>query len=317
MRITRLAPAVLVILLLAGCGRTPESPAEDANGTLETPTGPTATVEAAAESSPAADAPGDATISPNEGLPVEDLTDKAKAGPNPTRADLLALAHSATGIADDFYVWQLYRQGTSAVGDLQGSRSGKRTLVAFELTDGEWKAVYEHTFIDASRAALREAVPGVTAELADGLEFVVPVPTDFYSEVDLVRLYRAESGGYTDEQVLSTLTYAPTRMPEGFAMRDRDFSGGTSYVEYAKGESVLIYYPLAIWDYQESDSPDKDYTNLRFGDRTATMDRSYGAGREGVGPELISDRGGYQVISATNVSPGMVAAVAESMVRVK
>lgn len=252
----------------------------------------------------------------NEGLPIQDIGDKVVAGDSPDRVALLTAAHSATGITEDFYVWQLYVQGSSAVGDLQGSTSGNRLLVSFENDGSGWKAAYQKKFIDASEAELLTSSPLVTDELAQRVDFVVPVAIDdFYLSKRARLIANAREMGET------TAMYAPTRLPEGYTPNsetiDYDYLVEDSVfkVEYRSGSSRLVYYPWLYGDYGE-EWPDATFGNLRFGDQVAIMDSSFyfydGYTTEGQGPHLLT---GFQAVCGLEISPGMVAAVAESMVK--
>lgn len=253
----------------------------------------------------------------NAGLPVQDISDKVAAGDSPDRKALLAVAHAATGIPDSepFYVWQLYAQGSSAVGDLQGSTSGNRLLVAFENDGSGWKAVYQKKFIDASEAELVASCPMVTDELAQRVDFVVPIEIDdFYvQERGILESASAQMDSYNPGSM-----YAPTRLPEDFAVvGTRSISEGASSVEYARGDARLTYFAWMSGDYGDQPTPDDIYTSLRFGDLPASMDSAFYYRTDGPeqGPFLTAR--GHHVVCAVGIMPGMVAAVAESMVRVK
>lgn len=294
----------IVTLLVPACSRNAEP---DAAGD------PAAWPPASAEPTVPAD-PQAGPASPNEGLPIVDLANKTAAGDDADREALLSVAHSATGIAEDFYVWQLLVQGTSAVGDLQGSASGERKLVAFERDGYAWRATYQVRFLDASEAALREASALVTAELAERVEFVVPVDVDPYFErVAAALVTGGRANGIADMGV-----YAPTRLPEGFALSGTEGAEGAfSAARYSAGDKALEYTIITGSDYGEV-TPRATYTRLRFGDLRAEMDASFRFSEwVGEGVHLHTFERGEHYLSARGVSPGMVAAVAESMVRVR
>jgi hypothetical protein len=261
-------------------------------------------------------AKGDPSLA-NEGLPIEDLADKAKSSSQQDRTAIIETAHSATGIADLFYVWQLVKQGDTAVADVQGSKSAKRVLVALQRKSGEWTAVYQVRYLDASRDALLKAAPSTTDALAARVEFVVPVPVnEFYvRNRSLVTDFAADAEMPDGLMVMR----APTRLPEGFVMGTpvADQDGGGIRAEYSNGARRLTYFPLTIGDFAEDDSPSYTYTALRFGGLEASMDRSfhYPFSSTETGPYL-SAASGFQALSGLGVSPGQIAAVAESMVSV-
>ena len=280
-----------------------------------------ATATAGAESDPTA---------VNEGLPIQDISLQTVAAEDPNGKALLSVAHAATGIPDDepFYVWQLYVQGNSAVGDLQGSTSGRRLLVAFEHDGTAWNAVYQKKFIDASEAELQAACPSVTDELAQRVDFVVPVPV-----IDRYLWYRdevAQLADYVAGAGAEVVMYAPTRLPEGFTLDSWDpsqLNNDAIYpyfrVNYLRGEDQLVLTPFVVdevgGEYLEFDW-DSDYENLIFGPQTAVMDSDCvqgefpGPGWDEQGPRGPVLMSAYSYVQGTDVSPGMVAAVAESMV---
>jgi hypothetical protein len=244
-------------------------------------------------------------------VPIADLADKTTAGDNPDRAAILEVAHAQTGIADDFYVWQLYVQGNTAVCDVQGSTSARRMLIALARDGGGWKAVYQVGFLDASEAALLKAAPSVTAELAERVDFVVPVEVDpFFGSGADVLVSTGRSAGVSEMAV-----YAPTRLPEGLTLAGTDNHEYSASAHYASGARRLSYIIIVASDYGEQ-GPDVIYSNLRFGDIAAFMDNSFNW-EGGSGPHLMSGTRGEHYLQGTGISPGMVAAVAESMVRVK
>ena len=249
--------------------------------------------------------------SPNEGLPIADISDKTTAGANADRPLLLEAAHAATGLPGDFYVWQLYTQGTTAVGDLQERASATRLLVVFEHDGTAWSVVHQEPFLDASEAALLTAVPAVSTELAERVDFVVPVPVDAFYTANVANLasIAAASG-------VPTAMYAPTRLPEGFTLASTE-ADYTITAEYRNGDARLLYYALIIGDYGE-DAPELIFDNLRFGDLPARMDSSFPFldGTTAEGPHLTAGES-FQALCGSDLSPGMVAAVAQSMVRVE
>lgn len=292
-----------VLFALAGCRCAPATPAPAPESTH------TAEATAPAGGSGSSSAPDDG----NEGRPIVDLANKAAAGADPDRAALLQAAHQATGIMDDLYVWQLYVQGTSAVGDVQGSTSAKRELVVFERADDGWKVVHHVRFIDASESALLSAAPAVTRELAEQVEFVVPVAVDpLFAKGAGPLIKNGKASG-----VSAMAVYAPTRLPEGFALVGSHFDEYSAEVRYAAGPKKLTYTIIVASDYGEN-QPRTVYSKLRFGDRTAFMDDRFDWGDgPGPGPHLMTAACGEHYLQGAGISPGIVAAVAESMVRVK
>ena len=298
-----IAVAVLVLCIaIAGYGcvrvaqerassnRPPSTPATDAVPAVST----AATAEPVAERK-----------SSNEGLPINDLT-----APDPksvARKELLAIAHKSSGIPDkQYYVWQLLQQGTSAVGNLQGSESAEHMLVVFEQKNGVWTVLSSTKYLDAGEAGLKGVSPEITDALAERVDFVVPVEIDdFYLKSRSV-LGQMDSG---------TPMYAPTRLPEGFAMTSSSNDGGSIGAEYTNGSKKLTCFAWISGEYGEGDTPKETYTRLRFDGKSATMDGSfYYRTNEGKKGPFLTAAGGYQVVSGLGASPGMVAAVAESMV---
>ena len=298
--------AAVLVLTIWGCSRAADAPTEGAPA-AETPA-------AAGEATSAAGDPEAQLTSPNEGLPIVDVTDAAASASYPDRAALLDTAHAATGIVEDFYVWQLYVQGTSAVGDLQGSSSGTRLLVVFERDGAGWKAVYQTEFLDASEDALLEAAPLVSPELAGRVDFVVPVAVDpFFEGVADALVSGGRANGIGDMGV-----YAPTRLPEGFTLSGTEGAEGAyASARYSAGAAALEYTIITGSDYGDV-TPDATYTRLRFGDLRSEMDASFRFSEwVGEGVHLHTFDRGEHYLSARGISPGMVAAVAESMVRVR
>ncbi|MBN2848069.1 MAG: hypothetical protein JXP72_06420 [Coriobacteriia bacterium] len=301
MKALRVLVVAALLLTVWGCVRADEVPSADTP-----PAEPQGQSVTEPESAPA---------SPNDGLPIRDIAEAVT--DDPDRAALLDAAHAATGITEDFYVWQLYVQGTTAVGDLQGSVSGDRVLVALVRDGDGWTTAHEERFIDASEAALLEAVPAVSTELAERVEFVVPVEVDpFFS---LIADQLVANGREWGVEVMAV--YAPTRLPEGFAIDEAtNYEYQSAVVDYTQADRRLSYVIIIASDYGE-DAPDFGYTGLRFGDLPALMARSFnnaglGDGM-GQGPHLATRAAGEHYVVGEGVSPGMVAAVAESMVRVK
>ena len=298
MRYARLAVICAIVFGLVGC--TP------ARGGLSRTTG---------RSTPSTDtAPATLTVKPdpssaNNGLPLEDLADKAKNPASGDRAAILDAAHRATGIKDLFYVWQLVKQGNTAVADVQASKSGAHLLVGLAKGPGGWQVVYQVRFLDASESGLVAAVPAMTSELVNQVDFVVPVPIDdFY--VRNRDAAKAQLGGAP--------LYAPTRLPKGFTLiRSQGLDAGSLSAEYGFGKQRLSYAAWVSGDYGEGDQPKTTYTGLRFGGTSATMDGAffYQGDSTARGPFLTAE-GGNQTVCGLGVSPGIVAAVAESMVPV-
>lgn len=241
--------------------------------------------------------------------PIRDLADAEANANDPERMALLVAAHAHSGIADKTYrVWQLLAQGDVAVGDLQGASSAKRLLVVFQKDAGTWTVAVTDTFLDASEAKLKKAVPAVGAALAKKVDFVVPVKVDPFFAKSRAAM-RMMSG--------ASVIYAPTRLPEGFTASARSTDGSIN-IEYTKGAKRLTYFAWISGEYGEGERPKATFTGLRFGGLEATMDAAffYRTDSSKRGPFLTA-AGGSQVVSGLGVSPGMVAAVAASMVKVK
>ena len=169
-------------------------------------------------------------------------------------------------------------------------------------------------FLDASEDALLAEAPSVSTELAERVDFVVPVEVDPYFEsVASALVTGGRAMGFDDMGV-----YAPTRLPEGFVLSGTEGAEGASATaRYSAGDAVLEYTIITGSDYGEV-TPTDDFTRLRFGDIGATMARSFLFSQAvGDGPHLHTYDRGEHYLSARDVSPGMVAAVAESMVRVR
>ena len=93
------------------------------------------------------------------------------------RSALLAAARTELGTTSQFYVYQLYAQGDTALGDLapvSGSVTG-RFFVALERHGGVWKAVNHWKFgsADANAASVARALPGFSAELVGKIDWKV------------------------------------------------------------------------------------------------------------------------------------------------
>lgn len=295
--------ALCLLLALPGCARSRGADTSVAETTPTVETTPSVEVTPVVQD----------LSSPNEGLPVVNISDKTRAAGNPDRPVLLDAARKAAGLTGQFYVWQLYIQGTTAVGDLQETKSATRTLFAFERDGAGWRVVHQKPFLDASEAELLESAPSITQGLAEYVDFVVPVPVNefFVKNAPALRAFAAEWG-------LSITMHAPTRLPEGFVLEDTIVRDQNMSAWYRNGSARIVVWPLIYGDYGEK-PPQAIFDNVRFGSEVAFMDSSYwllssdSFGEEG--PMLLGP-GGYQVVEGANVSPGMVAAVAQSMVRV-
>lgn len=301
MRIIKALVAVVLVGALAGCSsgaKQPEKP--QAGGVTSSSETSIAASASAAVTTPVV------TQNANEGQPIENLTAK---GSGAERDALLEAAHASAGISDKtFYVWQLYRQGDSAVGDLQGSKSAKRKLVVLERSDGQWRVIGSTKYLDATEAWLKGTSPAITAAMVGEVGFVVPVEVDaFYRRV--APTVREMSGG-------SARVWAPTRLPEGFKLAHTE-DGGAASAEYVSGDRRITYFAWISGDYGEGETPEAAFTSLRFGPMSATMDGSfpYRTDSDQEGPFLTA-KSWNQVVTGVGVTPGMVAAVAESMAEV-
>jgi hypothetical protein len=269
--------------------------------------------------------PGQArpTTSPTAGttqsaVPIVD--DLAPTSSGKDRAALLSAAHSATGIKDDFIVWQFYRQGDTAVGDLQGSKTRKRQLVAFTRSSGTWNAVYQVKYLDAARSAVATAVPTLSTALLAKLEFVVPVqkvPSVYGSVIHFLQDREVETNEEVDAN--DVIVYAPQRLPDGFVIGKASIDLGTGAVRYSAGDKRLVNVIWLGGDVGEDDLPRPVLMGLRYGSEVAGLDPhcnfiDNSGTRTALGPYLVTDSGSG--LSSLHVSPAIVAAVGSSMVAV-
>lgn len=97
------------------------------------------------------------------------------------RSALLGAARTKLATTAQFYVYQLYVQGDTALGDIEPlskSTSG-RVFIAWERRDGAWSAIGASNFGTkaASAAATARALPSFSAELIGKINWTLPKPT--------------------------------------------------------------------------------------------------------------------------------------------
>lgn len=299
---------ILVLLIactaIAGCSATPSREADAEQPAVAQQQEATVPVAPQVEPTPT-------PVVSNEGLPIQVLTSKSGSASDTDRAALLAAAHKSSGITDSqYYVWQLLKQGSTAVGDFQGTSSAKRTLVVFEKRDGVWTVVSKVKYLDATESGVKDASAAISSKLAADIDYVVPVSVDEYYKANASAVRKLPTGGKM---------YAPTRLPEGFKKASStNLDQGSSSVEYRNGAARFTVFAWISGEYGDDPGPKATSTGLRYGDMAATMDPSfnYRTDSSAKGPFLTA-AGGNQAVSGLGVSPGMMAAVAESMVQVR
>jgi hypothetical protein len=153
--------AVLAVAVLAvpGCVRKPAvtTPVTTLPAMIETPT--TTPSEVATE--PASSATGAIT------MPALGSSE---------RTELMDAARATLGTASQFYVYQLFAQGDTAIGDLAEVTGGKRYFVVW--SGPEWKALWTAPFgsAGASAQAAKSSVPALSEELLGKIDWKMPKP---------------------------------------------------------------------------------------------------------------------------------------------
>lgn len=95
------------------------------------------------------------------------------------RKQLLDAARTRLGVTSQFYVYQLYVQGDTAIGDLDpvAAKNG-RVFVTWERRDGAWSAIGSSQFgaADANAATMARSLPNFSAELIAKIDWTKPKP---------------------------------------------------------------------------------------------------------------------------------------------
>lgn len=192
------------VTLAAGCAA-PAAQAPAPSGVATTPAAP-------ATSAVATIAPPAAAVTVSSGA----IT-KPRMG-SPLRAALMESARKGLGLSTKFVVYQLYVQGTAAVGDIKPESGGSRTFVAWAGGPDAWKVVWTAPFGsgDANAAGISTVKP-VSPELAGKLVWNLPAPVSDaamlasfkkYAQTSVKNIAGAYTGGFT-------YTYRIAKTPAG------------------------------------------------------------------------------------------------------
>jgi hypothetical protein len=160
--------AVLLLAALAlgmtACGPA-SSPSPNATPTI-TPV-PTTSVEPTASAPDTSSAPAASSATAVSSGPIT-----TPASGSSTRTAILKVASTGLGVSGNITVYQLFVQGTAAVGDIQLA-TGKRTFFALVGGPGSWKLVWSATFGStlAKASDLHAYAPEVSPELIAKLDW--------------------------------------------------------------------------------------------------------------------------------------------------
>lgn len=96
------------------------------------------------------------------------------------RKALLDAARTKLGTSSQFYVYQLYVQGDTAIGDLDTLKTSDvgRVFVAWLKENGSWAAIGATRFgtASANEASTARALPSFSAELINKIDWKLPAP---------------------------------------------------------------------------------------------------------------------------------------------
>jgi hypothetical protein len=169
-RTTLFLAAALVLTITATAGCTTKKPAAV--------TGSTST--ATSTILPSDFATGQASVEPTEAADVKasgPITTPATG--SATRKALLDAARAELQSTTSFYVYQLYVQGDTALGDIDSVSKTKngRVFVAWERTDGKWTAIAVSTFGSTNAATTARALPSFSSELISKIDWDLKKPS--------------------------------------------------------------------------------------------------------------------------------------------
>lgn len=166
-RRTLLAAALVGVIVLTGCVN--RGPAQ----------APGAAPQASATASKTASAP--VSVEPTRAVPIQ--TTGAVTSPaagSAERKALLDAARERLATKSQFYVYQLYAQGDTALGDIEPLTKSAygRIVVAWERSNGKWAAIGATKFGSAAATAANtaRALPSFSTELINKMDWSLPKP---------------------------------------------------------------------------------------------------------------------------------------------
>lgn len=159
------AAAVAGVLVVSGCA--PKLPA---------PTTPASTTQPASSQASTQQASVEPTTPAN--IVASGPIETPRVGSE--RTALLDAARKTLGITSSFYVYQLYVQGDTAIGDVEPTAKSAvgRLFVAWERRGGTWTAIGASKFgsSSANAASTARALPSFSTELLAKIDWTLPKP---------------------------------------------------------------------------------------------------------------------------------------------
>lgn len=247
--------------------------------------------------------PAQPVVSPYEGMPIS-TPQKGDA----TRTALMDAARALTGSTNQFVVWQMYVQGSSAIGDIQewngdDNPPGRRWLVTWEQVNGTWTGKYFVPFIDAARVDVDAQNPFVSDGLLASMALMVPVPAP-QNAVEAARA--AQRSEFEPFDI-----WVPTRMPEGYSISDSEYQTEMYWVHWASGGNEISMF-IGWGDHELGGATDNVYSPANWGPLPGTFDSSKEMGVEA----LFGGRGPASMVLEGDAPEYLIRAVGMSMVRV-
>ena len=242
-------------------------------------------------------------VSLYEGMPIS-TPQKGDA----TRTALMDAARVLTGSANQFVVWQLYVQGSSAIGDIQewngdDSSPGRRWLVTWEQVNGAWVGKYFVPFLDAMRADVDAQNPFISDGVLTSMALMVPVPAP-QNAVEAARA--AQNSEYRVFDI-----WVPTRVPEGYATSSAQYQTESYWVTWASGGNEISTF-IGWGDHELGGATDNVYSPANWGSLPGTFDSSKEMGVEA----LFGGKGPASMVLEGDAPEFLIRATAMSMVRV-
>lgn len=168
-RITLFVAAALALTIAITAGCTPKTPG------ASTPT----TASATSTAKPSEFATQQTSVEPTEDADVDSSGPiTTPAGGTATRKALLDAARRELQSTTEFYVYQLYVQGETAIGDLDPVSKTKngRVFVAWEKRNGEWQAIAVSVFGSTDAATTARALPSFSSKLISKIDWTLKKP---------------------------------------------------------------------------------------------------------------------------------------------
>ena len=160
------------------------------------------------------------------------------------RTKLMNAAREKLNTTSQFYVYQLYVQGNTALGDIEPVSGGERSFVAWQVQNQGWVCLWSAPFgsADAKSAAADAALPDLSAALLAKIDWTMPKPL---KEADMIASLSAAATKWAK----SAMGGAGQPYTITMCKVDKDAHGvwfGHVVVQ-PTGDATNAYEPLNIW----------------------------------------------------------------------